>query len=223
MVELQRTVEIADGNLRSLAGSFGFDTESDPANDQTMFGRDLRLSTWLSQQVGHEIAYTGAITDRASEVYNLTSLRLQSVTEEVTRRRERVELLQTVLLATLLSGLYLIDTFQLTLTVSPELKRPLLAGLLTVLISVPLVTTHWFGRLRASDRVAAALTGSALAWRSSSSWHGPTMSPEGSRSSRLPSRGVYPHGGSSGGRTAGMRAPRSTSPGGSRRGERDTT
>ncbi len=165
MRELHRTVEIADGNLRGLARSFGFDDEENPASDPTMFGRDLRRSTWLMDQIDHEIWYADAITERATEVYNLTTLRLQSASEEVERSRARIDLFQTVLLGALFSGLFVADALGVTYPVVPDqVRMPALVFAVAALVALPLLTVHWHERYGLTDWIAAGVMGATLAW-----------------------------------------------------------
>jgi hypothetical protein len=162
--QLRRTIDVAGGNLLALARSLGWDGGPEAGADLTMFGRDQHLATWLSEQVDHELAYAEPVSERAAEVHNLTTLRLEAASEEVQRRRARLDLLQTVLLGALVTGLSLISAFDISFPLPSRLDLPLLAVTVTLSISVPLLTVHWHEPYERSDWAAAAVTGAVLGW-----------------------------------------------------------
>jgi hypothetical protein len=162
--QLQRTIDIAGGNLLALARSLGWDGGAEPQTDPTMFGRDQHLATWLSEQIDHELGYAEPVSERAAEVHNLTSLRLEAASEGIQRKHARLDLLQTVLLGALVSGLSLISAFEISFPLPSRLYLPLLAVTVALSISIPLLTVHWYEPYRASDWTAAAVTGAVLGW-----------------------------------------------------------
>jgi hypothetical protein len=151
-------VDIANHNMAQVAPG-----PSTGAHD-TMVDRDQAVAERLSQQISHDIGYAEAAMERAGHATGLSSIRFQHAEQRLQRERTRAVLLQTALLSALLAGLGAITTFDLTLRVGRSLRLPLLASLVTLLFSAPLVAGSWHDGFRLTDRIVIGLLGASLGW-----------------------------------------------------------
>jgi len=159
--QLQRTVTIAGRNLRALSPSA--DPEA-PEVAGTLVGRDLALASWLSEQIEHDIGYADAVSERATEVHAMTSLRLQAASERVERARSRLDLIQTTLLGAVLYGVLAYGTFGISFEPNANLRLPLLATLAALLLALPTVGAHWHEPYRTFEHVGGVLLGASAGW-----------------------------------------------------------
>ena len=67
-------------------------------------------------------------------------------------------------MSALLTGIGAIATFDLTLDVPEQLRLPLLASLVTLLLAAPVVAVSWHDGFRPLDRFVIGLLGASLSW-----------------------------------------------------------
>jgi hypothetical protein len=155
---LKRTIDIARHNLALIAPG---DSARAP---ETMVERDRALASRLSEQIDQDVGYGEAVQERAQHATSLSSLRLQQAEQRLQAGRSRLVLYQTALLSALLTGIGAIATFDLTLDVPEQLRLPLLASLVTLLLAAPVVAVSWHDGFRPLDRFVIGLLGASLSW-----------------------------------------------------------
>jgi hypothetical protein len=151
--ELQRTTTIGERNLRALMPDSG-----------DLFASDLEEARWLIEQIDHDLAYMEAVRDRAREAHAITALRIDQAAGEHARLQNRLTLLQTTLLGSLLTGLAAIQTLQARLSLDERLQLPVVAFMMAVALAVPPAVVNWYERYRWFDFAALALLGAAFGW-----------------------------------------------------------
>jgi len=158
--ELQRTVAIAERNLRRLVPNSPAAAEG----DVSPFEDDLELGLWLQEQAANDLAYAEAVRERAREAHALTALRLEQVSAEHARMENQLTLLQTAIVGSLLAGLGAIQTLGATFNLDTKLHIPIVAFVMAIALALPPLIINLFEQYRAFDHAAAAMLGAASAW-----------------------------------------------------------
>jgi CASPASE and TPR Repeat-Associated C-terminal domain len=158
---LQRTIGIARHNL-------ALDAPAPAPGQQTsaaqLFDRDQALAAWLDGQIEQDAGYAEAAVQRAREAQNVTQLRLQQAQTQLTRAQNRVALLQTSLISSMLAGLTVVSVLHIQLPIDPRVNGPVVVAFVSLLLALPTLAAHWYERYAGVDRMAAALCGAAIGW-----------------------------------------------------------
>jgi hypothetical protein len=145
---------------------------SAPATPGGMAARDDAMMTWLTAQLDREAGYLDGLSRRVTAAHATVSSMVQSV---ISRRRERITLLQTSFLGALLMALAAIQAFQYSVRINHAVIAPLTCVLAAAAFGLPLLVVRWSGLLprtepyRWPDLLAATVLGAAVGWLASSS------------------------------------------------------
>lgn len=144
---------------------------SAPATPGGMAARDEAMVTWLTGQLDREAGYLDGLSRRVTAAHATVSSMVGSA---ISRRRERITLLQTSFLGALLMALAAVQAFQYTVRVNHAVIAPLTCVLAAAAFGLPLLVVRWSGLLprtepyRWPDLLAAAVLGAAVGWLASS-------------------------------------------------------
>jgi hypothetical protein len=167
--DLQRTITIACENLRILSPS----VDEPKGGVASPFSADVALAEHVSRQIEHDRGYATATLARAREAVSLTRLRLDFASQQLERERNRLILIQTTSLGSLLAALAAVDALHFQIPVRGALHMPLIALVMAVTFAFPLLLTHWHEGYTAVDVMAAATLTAILGWLLMSVMSGP--------------------------------------------------
>ncbi|MBP2326097.1 hypothetical protein JOF56_006482 [Kibdelosporangium banguiense] len=159
---LTRTQEMT-ATVRALLAN----TRRNRPTEDGMFARDDAELTWFADQLDREAEYLDALARRANAAQTASA---NAVTRLLTRRRERLTLVQTSILGALLMALAAIQAFQYTVPMDPVLKGPLTTTLACAAFGLPFLVARWSGVIPRSesyrwpDLLAALAFGGSLGW-----------------------------------------------------------
>ncbi|WP_239574917.1 CATRA conflict system CASPASE/TPR repeat-associated protein [Actinokineospora baliensis] len=121
----------------------------------------------FTNQLDKEAAFLETLVRRADAVHAAAAAIIGAATQ---RRRDRITLVQTSFVGSLLMALAAIQSFQYTTPLHTSLKGPVIGALTAAAFGLPLLLTRWSGLVTRDDRhhghdlVAAAAFGGALGW-----------------------------------------------------------
>lgn len=145
---------------------------SAPATTSGMAMRDEAMVTWLTGQLDQQASYLDSLSRRVTGAHAMVTSMVQSA---ISRRRERITLLQTSFLGALLMALAAIQAFQYTVRINHAVIAPLTGVLAAAAFGLPPLVVRWSGLLprtepyRWPDLLAAGVLGAAVGWLASSS------------------------------------------------------
>jgi hypothetical protein len=165
---LWRTVRVQDiaTTVRALQANTRRHCPPDHVADGVFAADDAEL-TWLIDHLDREAAYLDTLARRADAAHVAAG---GVITGALTRRRERITLLQTSFLGALLMALAAIQSFQYSPPITQPVKGPLIAALAAAAFGLPFLVARWSRLIpgtepyRWPDLLAAAGFGACLGW-----------------------------------------------------------
>ncbi len=131
---MARTVEAAQLNMAAAAGSGAMDVSGGP------FASDRQIAQWAVEQLRSEEIYLAAAQQRAKELARVTGA---VVARDLSDRQERLRLLQTSIIGSLLMALTGVQALQYVVPLPGPLLAPLLVTLAALALVLPIAVPSW--------------------------------------------------------------------------------
>jgi hypothetical protein len=159
--ELRRTVRIATENLAKAVPKFAGGAL---APETSFFRTPLNQGRWLARQATADIDYIAALRERISEVYRITQLRMEEARARQERRKMKMDVTQTMLLASLGTCLGAMHAFHTEFPLRDVYQWPMIAFLMALAFALPLLLMNWWERYGWLEYVGGVFLGVTCAW-----------------------------------------------------------